>query len=58
MEGVESLELRLAREPGILPQLSLLFPCELRREVLCPIACSVKMGRLKTPLPLWNILLF
>jgi hypothetical protein len=56
MEGMESLELQLPRDLGILSQLCILFPCVLRREVLCPHSLLCKMGRLKTPLQFWNIL--
>ena len=54
---MESLELQLPRDLGILSQLCILFPCVLRREVLCPHSLLCKMGRLKTPLQFWNILL-
>lgn len=50
MEGVESPELKLARDPGIQSQLCILFLCELRRGVLCSMLHSLlcKTGRLKT----------
>lgn len=50
VEGVESPELKLARDPGIQSQLCILFLCELRRGVLCSMLHSLlcKTGRLKT----------
>lgn len=49
MEGEESLEFKLVRDPGILSQLCTLFSWELRRERYCTHSLLCKMGRPKTP---------
>jgi len=50
MEGEESLEFKLVRDPGILSQLCTLFSCELRRERYRTHSLLCKMGRPRTPL--------